>query len=104
MPLGIQEKPCVVAARPKAALIIETGLCPFALALAKKRAKVNGRKAGMCLFHIGNANGTSSAELIFFKSLYILFFSLELKPKTFHLERPYVLWVQMAIRIQRVNG
>ena len=66
MPLGIQEKPCVVAARPKAALIIETGLCPFALALAKKRAKVNGRKAGMCLFHIGNANGTSSAELIFF--------------------------------------
>ena len=54
MPLGIQEKPCVVAARPKAALIIETGLCPFALALAKKRAKVNGRKAGMCLFHMGD--------------------------------------------------
>ena len=69
MPLGIREKLCVVAARPKAALIIETGLCPFALALAKKLDKVNGRKADMCLFHIGNAIGSSSADLIWFYSL-----------------------------------
>ena len=76
MPLGIQEKLCVVAARPKAALIIETGLCPFALALAKKRAKVNGRKAVKCLFHIGNAIAASSADLIFCFSLCIYCSSL----------------------------